>query len=130
MPKISARTVQAVGIFVLVSLVASSIVIAISYFVSNRGEQVRIEEAREIAQTEEINTEPDEKPAAEEEKTSSDAEEEKVSPDDEDSDVIVEDPEQLPDTGPADQLFNIVVVGAIAFAVSSYIRSRSIVSKL
>lgn len=129
MPKISARLVQAVGIYVLVSLVAAAIVIGVIYFVSNRGEQARIDQAREIAQTE-IDSE---KKNAEVQQDTSDN---SKSDDTASSDAGTgqqdtnETSEELPQTGPVDTVLNLVVIGLVTFGVVSYVRSRTVASKL
>jgi hypothetical protein len=129
MPKISAHFVQAVGIFVLASLVAAGIVIGIIYFVSSRGEQARIDEAREIAQTQ-VDSEDQE---TDDQDTASDdpAPIDTASPNaDTDQQNTGETSEELPRTGPADTLINLVVIGLVTFSVVSYVRSRSTASKL
>jgi FtsZ-interacting cell division protein ZipA len=109
-------------IFVIVAIVLAIIVFAGAWFVQQRGEQVRQQEAAEIAQ-QNLEEDSDTPIIAEEEAV---VEEEAVSEEAAESDnpqVAATEPEQLPTTGPNDLVALLAVTG-LAFAGSFYIVSR------
>lgn len=120
MPKITARSVQTVGIFVLVAFVAIGIIIATAYFASQRGEQARRDEAREIAKQME-----QEQDQGTQSGTDTPPTDDGTSPSEADSENQPDETvEELPATGVEDAIMQTVAVGALSLSIAMYISSR------
>lgn len=120
MPKITARIVQTVGIFIIVSLVAVGLVIGLVYFVSERAEQARREQAKEVAreQLDQTPSQPEETDDTTEQPADKDTSEETVNQPEGMSE------EELPATGAADTLYQVGVVALVAFSTALYVGTR------